>query len=188
MRIDASPPDPSCSYLCESEVERRRGTKHHQPPRCEAVGNWALNPRWAVWAALTLTDFCFPLNWLSLQCCFSGCLGLSKSCIYYQPFFLSSENLSQSSAQWSCPQGTVITVNTNIIKGSRRADRLLALNKSSGEMWFLRIWYSKYTAALRYKNHLAVSTILKVFHFFSPSLVHLSFLGDLFCSCMSDYT
>lgn len=42
-------PDPSCSYLCESKVQRQRATKHCQPPRCERMGNWALNPHWAVW-------------------------------------------------------------------------------------------------------------------------------------------
>lgn len=158
-----------------SEVQRQQATKHCQPPQCERMGNWALNPRWAVWAALASTDFGFPRNWLVLQRCLAACLGLSEPCIYYQPF-LSSENLSQSSAQWSCPQGSIILVNTNIIKASRRAGRLLMLNESSlhwmkaQERWFLWI-SSKYTTALRYKNHQAVSTILKVFClFFSQHL------------------
>lgn len=173
--MNAPPPEPLCSYLCESEVQRQRATKHCQPPGCERMGSWALNPRWAVWAALTSMDFSFPRDWLALQHCLTACLCLSEPWIYYQPF-LSSENLAQSSAQRSCPQGSIILVNTNIIKASRRAGRLLTLNESSGEMWFLRL-SSKYTTALRYKNRQAVSTTLKVFClFFFPTLVHVSFL------------
>lgn len=181
--MNASPPEPSCSYLCESEVQRQRATKHCQPPRCDRMGKWALNPHWAGWAALTPMDFSFPQNWLALQCCFIACLGWSEPCIHHQPF-LSSENLSQSSAQWSCPQGSIILVNTNIMKASRRAGRLLILNQSSGEMWFLRI-SSKYTTALRYTRQ-SVPHWRYFVYFFFPALVHLGFLRDLFCSCMSD--
>lgn len=109
-------------------------------------------------------DFGFPQNWLALQHCLAACLALSEPWIYHQPF-LSSDNLSQSSARQSCPRGSVILVNTNTIKASRRAGRLLTLNESSGEMWFHRM-SSKHTTALRYKNQQAVSTPLKVFCLF----------------------